>query len=93
MKVQCPLVHLNGTAKVDLVEQVRNACHKARGFKEALSEMYPNARDYYPLGEQAYINVKSQMLDRMCALNGIISQLEAIYEGIEEGVTEVEIED
>lgn len=93
MKVQCPLVHLNGTSKEDLLDQVRNASIIARELKSALSTMYPNMRDYYPLGEEAYTRAKAQLLRQMTSVNEVITELSLVYEGIQTGKTFVEFED
>lgn len=93
MKVQCPLVHLNGTSKEDLLDQVRNASTIARELKSALSTMYPNMRDYYPLGEEAFTRAKSQLLRQMTSVNTILNELSFMYEGIQTGKTFMEVED
>ena len=48
-----PTIHLNGTSREELREQVRCAHEAANDLRQALMEMTPNGRDYYPQGKDA----------------------------------------
>lgn len=48
-EIVCPIVHLNGTSEEELIELRSNFLQKLREAREALSEMSPNGRDYYPV--------------------------------------------
>lgn len=44
-----PVIHLNGTSRAQLVDQLRDAYMALREAKEKLMHAAPNARDYYPV--------------------------------------------
>jgi hypothetical protein len=68
------------------------AHNRGLDFRVAIEQMYPNMRDYYPLGDEAYKRAVHQSMDMIANLAGIMSVIEHIYLAIEDGVTEVEIE-
>jgi hypothetical protein len=43
-----PIIHLNGTSKGALLDQRCEVLAALRKAQEALAEMAPNGRDYYP---------------------------------------------
>lgn len=45
-----PQVHINGTSKSELVEELLKARHAVEKAAEALAEAAPNPRDYYHTG-------------------------------------------
>ena len=47
MVVTIPTVHINGTSKKALLEQISKANHALIVAIDALVEMSPNGRDYY----------------------------------------------
>ena len=49
-----PTIHLNGTSREGLREQVRRAHEAANDLRQALMEMTPNGRDYYPQGKRRH---------------------------------------
>ena len=49
-----PTIHLNGTAKQDLLEERYEAIRACAALREALAKAAPNARDYYPQGPHAH---------------------------------------
>jgi len=55
-----PLIHLNGTSATDLEAQMRVCCDALRAAMNALYQASPNARDYYPLGDEAFAEAKSR---------------------------------
>ena len=78
-----PTIHLNGTSREALLEQVCNAGHAARILADALSEMAPNGRDYYPQGDHAYPQARAEHDARLNALTAVQQDLEAMYLEIE----------
>ena len=46
--IVCPIVHLNGTSKEELVNLRREFAHALRLAETKLAEMAPSGRDYYP---------------------------------------------
>ncbi len=73
-----PLVHLNGTGEKTLKEGYDNAADKLRDFIEAWGSIEFNARDYYPLGDHAYSQARSErdeMGGRIHELNEYIQRI------------------
>ena len=52
--MQAPMIHLNGTSKETLIEGYCEAGNAVMNALKAVSENCPNARDYYPLGQEAW---------------------------------------
>lgn len=80
-----PIVHLNGTSKRQLLEQISNANHALIAAVDALQKMTPNARDYYLTNnaKEAYgehlarvLKVMSVQTDIMAIAVGIADQEE-----------------
>jgi len=74
-----PLVHLNGTGKDELVEQITHAVHGAQAFLDALAKMSPHGRDYYPLGDDALPKAVDQHRSRMARVESIVDELGDLY--------------
>jgi hypothetical protein len=49
-----PLIHLNGTSAQAIYDQQKKVSCACRALLRALEEAAPNARDYYPKGDDAY---------------------------------------
>ena len=86
-----PLIHLNGTSGEDLEAQVRRVVET---FNAALNALYlaaPNARDYYPLGEDAFAVARRSHEEHVAALTAGHRRyqdiLESIIDQIEERAT------
>lgn len=52
--MQKPVIHLNGSARQNLVDDYCAAAGALRLAIEAAENAAPNARDYYPLGPEAF---------------------------------------
>lgn len=48
MKVICPIVHLNGTSRQQLEDQIDDVYEACHVLLKALKNAAPNGRDYYP---------------------------------------------
>lgn len=44
-----PLIHMNGTSKRELLDQLRDVYHAVQEASQKLREAAPNQRDYYPV--------------------------------------------
>ena len=77
-----PTVHRNGTGKEALLEQACNALRAIRAAQEAMGNAFPNARDYYVQGPDAFERASRQWEARIDALREIYTDLEAIAEHI-----------
>jgi len=83
MSLVMPIVHMNGTSRRELTNLRYNAAHKIREALEALSEMAPNGRDYYPEPgrlEQAL----EQHLRRVRMLTALQKEIDAELIALEE---------
>jgi len=79
-----PTIHLNGTGKEDLIKQVREA-HSA--VCEAIDKLYgmaPHGRDYYPQGDFAYAEARTEHLARLEPLQSVRDELMDLWQGISE---------
>lgn len=70
-----PTIHLNGTPHERLMEQVSAAREALRATVEALSEMTPNGRDYYPQGEGAFDKAAREHAARIQKISAVDAEL------------------
>ena len=80
-----PTIHLNGTSREGLREQTRRAHEAATALRQALMEMMPHGRDYYPQGEDAIHVAVIEHGERIAKLGSIMHDLEALAEHTYEG--------
>ena len=74
--ITLPIVHLNGTGQLELIQQ-RIGVHKAlEAAYRTLKKMAPNGRDYYPAGPAAMEAAIEQHQRRMLVLDGLMNELE-----------------
>ena len=73
-----PLVHLNGSSAESLIEANIAAAKAVRRAITALSEAYPNGRDFYPRGDDAIYVAMKEHGSRLDRLISVASELEAI---------------
>lgn len=60
-----PTVHLNGSGCERLQQQQSAVVDAARALLDALAEAAPNARDYYPQGDDGYLRARRAHDERM----------------------------
>jgi hypothetical protein len=77
-----PRVHLNGTSKEELFNQLKDAIRALRIAEIALGEATPNARDYYVISSSAATAAREQHMARLRKLDEIRKEIEAIAEGV-----------
>jgi len=69
-----PLVHLNGSGKKNLEAQYREA---SDALHDALAKLpRPHARDYYPLGDDAFKKARAKFDAQFAAIDEIRMQIE-----------------
>jgi hypothetical protein len=83
---QKPIIHINGSSKSGLQEPLRTAIEKLEEAIDAVQRTFPHARDYYPLGEEAYPRARVEAIERLSTLEGVKSELIEIWESIEYNV-------
>lgn len=81
--MQTPTIHLNGTSREALQEQIAEACSAIRAAENALIAAQPNARDYYPQGDGAYRRAECEHARRLSALVDVRTELELMYDAID----------
>lgn len=90
MILQAPLIHLNGSSKARLKEDLAEAYQAIREASLKLHATAPHQRDYYPLPDGAWECARDQYLSRLKRLEEIEKELLAVRLAISEGKTEVE---
>lgn len=66
-----PTIHSNGDRAETLVENYQKAARALQAALEALAETHPNARNFYPQGEEAIRASRAEHSARLDALNAI----------------------
>ena len=80
--MQAPLIHLNGTSRQSLLDQLCDAGEAVRKAMDALCQASPNGRDYYPLGPEAYKRALDEHQSRYDRLTSVRRELEELTEAI-----------
>jgi hypothetical protein len=74
----CPTIHLNGTSKGELFEQVSDAIAALRAAEVRLDNAAPNGRDYYPQSTEALYTAQAEHVARLVKISQVRQELEAI---------------
>jgi hypothetical protein len=77
-----PTLHMNGTSPKDLFANAQMNLDNLRGALDTMTETGPNARDYYPQGDQAFQAARAEHEARMTAVRGVINEFNALLEHI-----------
>lgn len=77
-KLRIPTVHLNGTSKNQLLEQLCSAIDAVHAAGRALANAAPNGRDYYTQSGDAIREATQQHEERMTKLRSVADDLEQI---------------
>ena len=80
-----PTIHLNGTSKDELLQQVCDANNALNAAISKLLEATPNARDYYPQGPDAFRSAQKEHHERYMRLQAVRGELEELACGIVDG--------
>lgn len=76
--MQLPVIHMNGTSRDSLVEDLCKVSHVLNDAYEAMKQACPNGRDYYPLGPGAIRQAESEHLDRLRRVDAVKSEIDAM---------------
>jgi hypothetical protein len=79
-----PTIHLNGTSKAALMEQISNASAAIEEAFIALCEMTPNGRDYYLQGQDAIHKAVAEHQQRKNKVLVVKAELESLAIAIDE---------
>ena len=80
-----PTIHLNGSNKATMLEDLANAREAIRDAIRALGETMPNGRDYYPQGHGALAQAQAEHRARVDALADVMNELMALSVAIDDG--------
>jgi len=70
-----PTVHLNGTSKQNMLEELEVAHGAVNTAIDALRQVTVHGRDYYVQGEHAYLQARHEMDARLAALVAVQDDL------------------
>lgn len=73
-----PTIHLNGTSRDSLLEQVTDAGHALHDAMKKLDETAPNGRDYYPQGQGALKQAETEYRSRAERLRSVYQELQLL---------------
>ena len=76
---------MNGSGKIELVRQSRNARRQLENAIQALYAAAPHGRDYYPQGQGAYEAAREQHDARTALLEKVLGELGRIEDALEDG--------
>jgi hypothetical protein len=77
-----PTIHLNGTSRENLMEDLLGAYHALTEAITALGRACPNGRDYYPQGNDALSAALEDHRSRLARLESVKAELMQVAEAI-----------
>jgi len=77
-----PTIHLGGTKKDALVEQLCEVSSKLREALKAFDEASPNARDYHPQGPNVVYHAQREMSALSGQVRWVLEEIEKRAEAI-----------
>lgn len=80
--MQKPTIHLNGSGRENLANQLRFAAEELDRAMVALRRAAPHGRDYYPQGDEAINVAISEHEARLAKLQSVHADLAELYEHI-----------
>lgn len=85
-----PTIHLNGSGRENLENQVREAGEAIHAALEKMAAAAPHGRDYYPQDEgaitgPAYKQAEKEHLARMEKVREVLKEYEQLYEWVSYG--------
>jgi len=82
MHICIPSIHINGTSKDVLIDQLCSAILAINEAESVLQKACPNARDYYTQSKDAAQEALRQHANRLHALRAVCNELQEIAESI-----------
>jgi hypothetical protein len=79
-----PTIHLNGTSKAALVDDLCEASAAIDAAYQSLKKCAPNGRDYYPQGPDALKAATDEHMGRLRALDAVKSDVDQFLIAIDE---------
>ena len=78
--MQKPMIHLNGDTAETLADLNFDALQRVTDAMEAIMKATPNARNFYPIGPDAYPTARAEHVARLESLAKVAADLSAIAE-------------
>jgi hypothetical protein len=78
-----PTIHLNGTAKQDLMDALSDAFFAIGQAQRKLESTIPNGRDYYPQAPDAVYKATEEYCARWQKLEDVKRELDQLREAID----------
>ena len=79
-----PTIHLNGTSKESLLEDLDSAFDALDVAFNKLKRTAPNGRDYYPQGPDALQKATDEHFDRLRKVQEVVDDLQSLMIAIDE---------
>jgi hypothetical protein len=75
--IQFPLIHMNGNSAMRLGNEYFEALKALRAFEKEFEKIEFHQRDYYPLGDEAWVKARAQRQTQWANIGSIRHYLEA----------------
>ena len=69
---------MNGTSKNQLLDDYCDIGHALNAAMEKMIQNGPNARDYYPQGDQAFSVARQEHMDRIAKIHAVKEEIDQI---------------
>lgn len=79
-----PTIHLNGSSRGALLEQLTDANNALEAAINTLQAAGPHGRDYYPQGEDAIRTALQEHQDRIRRVRSVQQEISIVFDGIME---------
>jgi hypothetical protein len=76
-ELQMPLIHMNGNSGTTLGNQYFEALKVLNTFQDAFEKIEFHSRDYYPLGDEAWLKARAQRQAQWANINSLRNYLDA----------------
>ena len=80
--MEYPTIHLNGTSKQELIDQLCDACNALNDAASAIANTRPNGRDYYVQDDRNFPKALEEHSRRINLLISVRNELMQIAEHI-----------
>lgn len=81
-----PRIHNNGSDGNKLFDDVSLAINYMRQSIVGLRNTEPHARDYYIIGDNAYVKARNEYVERLDKVTQVLKELEYIQESISDQI-------
>lgn len=80
--MRLPTIHINGTHRNNLLEGLSKVSSTLGDALYAMRRASPNARDYYPQGQEAFAEAASGHASRIERISSVAAEIEAMIEHV-----------